>query len=262
MSFMKRNFNWYGHYTFYKKENKRFCSNYNQTIIGPVVSGIIFFAVLMITVGKQNMSHWPLPYKDFIVCGLVIQIMLQASFEHTSFSLVVAKVVGYIEDLLFPPLNSTGILVAYLASALTRAVTVGTILLLLLCPFTQIKIWNIHIWTLIYFIFVSSSMLSLLGVITGIFSNNFEQASVISQYTIMPLSFLSCIFYPLKNLPEIVQKINLCNPFFYLVDGFRYALTGHSDASIVQGIMLTTTIVIAMLLVAKILLDKGYRIKK
>ena len=207
-------------------------------------------------------SNWPLPPRDFIVCGLVMQILIQASFEHTSSSIILAKVIGYIDDILFPPLSSSVILLAYLGSALTRAAIVGIILLLSLLPFTQSNSWTMHLWELLYFSFASSTILALLGTITGIIANNFEQVSVISRYTVMPLSFLSCMFYSAKNLPSIVQKINLYNPFFYLMDGFRYALTGYAECSRVLGTCVTFLSIMLLILITKRLLDSGYGIKK
>jgi ABC-2 type transport system permease protein len=258
---MFENFNWYGCYTIYKKENRGFYAKYNQTIIGPIVSSLTFFAVLMLSIGQKNTINI-LPTKDFIVCGIVMQALMQSSFGHTSYSIIIAKVVGYIYDILFPPLSSNGILIAYLCSALTRAVIVGMILLLGLLPFTQIQIWNVHFWWVLYFSISASSILALLGTITGIIANNFEQVGAISKYTILPLSSLSCMFYSVKSLPEIVQKITLFNPFFYLMDGFRYSLTGYSECSKALGIIVPLVSTILLLLITKMLLDSGYGIKK
>jgi ABC-2 type transport system permease protein len=258
---MLENCNWYGCYTLAKKENKKFFRIYNQTIIGPVVSSLTFFAVLMLLLKQQNTVD-TLPTKDFIICGLVMQIIMQSSFAATSHSIVAAKLLGYIDDIILTPLSSKEILIAYLSSALIRGAIVGMSLLLILFPFTKIVIWNIDLWLLLYFSISASSILALLGTITGIISSNFEQVSMISKYTIMPLSFLSCMFYSFKSLPEIVQKITLFNPFFYLMDGFRYSLTGYSECSRTLGIIVPLVSTTLLLLITKMLLDSGYGIKK
>ncbi len=173
-----------------------------------------------------------------------------------------AKVVGYLHDILFPPLSSGALLIAYVAGATTRAIIAGLVLLCFLLPFTQISLLKLNFWVFIYFTLAACITLALLGITNALISRDFEKSSVINSYTIIPLSFLSCTFYPFQNLPTKLQSLILYNPFFYFMDGFRYAITGHADVPILRGIIVTTIVMLICGVVTKMLLNKGYGLKQ
>jgi len=122
--------------------------------------------------------------------------------------------------------------------------------------------FNIHDWGIMFFYLIFASLtLSLIGVVAGIFSDSFDQMSAITSYVITPLSFLSGTFYSIKNLPEFWQQVNYFNPFFYMIDGFRYSFTGQSDAPVQTGILFILGLNVVLFIAVYLMLKKGYRIK-
>jgi ABC-2 type transport system permease protein len=259
---MRRNLNWYGCYSLYKKEIKKFVTNAGQKIIAPIISSVTLFAVLNLSIGLPSGQHCGIAQKDLMVCGLCMQLILQSAFSATAGSIVLAKVIGYVYELLFPPLSSASILISHTLAAVTEAICTGILLFIVLLPFTQINLLKTDFLSLIYFAISASATLSMLGMITGILSKDFGHMYAVTACTIIPLSFLSCTFYPLVSLPKKMQSIILYNPFFYFIDGFRYSLTGYSDVAIINGVVITLLVMLSTAFITKKLLDSGYGLKQ
>lgn len=253
-------FNWYGMYTLIHKENTRFYKVYNQTIISPSISALTFLAIFTLALdGKKNSPIPDVSFINFMSYGLIIMVIVQNSFANSSSSITMSKVLGYINDILIPPLGSTEIIFAYTISAMLRGLIVGFVTFILLLSFADFYIH--HFWHLLFFTFASCSLLGMLGIFVGIASNTFDQSSSITNYIITPLSFLSGTFYSIKRLPDVMQQINIFNPFFYMIDGFRYSLTNHADSNLNVGIIMMTASNIVIFIMLKYLLDKGWRIR-
>jgi ABC-2 type transport system permease protein len=251
--------NWYGTWTLTKRETLRFMKVYHQSIFTPVVSALIFFAIFALAIGGTS-HHDKASFYNFIGYGLIIMTIIQNAFANTSSSFVLSKIMGYISDILTPPLGSIELIIAFIAGAVMRGLLVGVVATIALYPFISYSLY--HPLMMIFVSLISCSLLGMLGLLCGIYSKTFDQNAIITSYLITPLSFLSGTFYSIKSLPEYLQVFNLINPFFYIVDCFRYTLTGISDANIYVGLFYLSFLNILVFSILYIALNKGWRIKQ
>jgi ABC-2 type transport system permease protein len=252
--------NLYGLYILYLKELRRFLKVYHQTIFTPAISSLILLAIFSLAMDENHsLQIKGVPFVDFIGYGLIIMSITQNAFANSSSSLIMSKVIGYITDLLIPPLRGFEIVTAYTLGALTRGLMVGAVVSICLSPFVSFRLHSLGL--LIFFTTSSGMLLGLLGILTGLISNTFEQNSAVTNYIINPLSFLSGTFYSVEKLPYFFKLINYINPFFYMIDGFRYSIIGVSDSNIEVGVavLMLTNFVLFFLL--KHLIDIGWRLK-
>jgi ABC-2 type transport system permease protein len=170
-----------------------------------------------------------------------------------------SKIIGYISDILTPPIASTEIIIAFTVGAVLRGILVGIIVTISLLPFVEFTLY--HPFLLLFYVLASCTLLGKLGILSGMVANSFDQHSAITSYLITPLSFLSGTFYSVKDLPGILQQINILNPFFYMIDGFRYCITNKADGNIIIGVGFLITANILMYFLLEKLIDKGWRIK-
>ncbi len=257
--------NYRGMYTLYLREVLRFLKVYNQTLIGPLINSLLFIAVFSLALKERVSDIGGVPLQQFIIPGLVMMTVLQNAFANTSSTLTFGKVLGIIIDILIPPLSPKEITIAVSLGGMTRGVLSGLVVAIavyLISFFVPSLAFSIYDWGLMFFYIIFASLtLSLIGMVAGIYSDSFDQMSAITSYVITPLSFLSGTFYSIKNLPEFWQQVNHFNPFFYMIDGFRYSFTGHNDASLQTGAIYIICLNIALYAVVYIMLKKGYRIK-
>jgi len=251
--------NWYGAYTLTQREVRRFMRVYNQTIFTPVISALIFLAVFVLAIGSNRSDIDGIKFINFMGYGLIIMSIIQNAFANSSSSFIMSKVLGYISDILTPPLGSAEIILAFTIGATLRGILVGIAVTLALAPFVDYSLH--HPFLLIFYVLASCTLLGKLGILSGLISNSFDQHAAITSYLITPLSFLSGTFYSVQSLPIIFQKINMANPFFYMVDGFRYCITDQADGSIMAGITFLILANIVMYSVLTKLIDSGWRIK-
>ncbi len=251
--------NWYGLYTLFIKEVRRFLKVYHQTILTPAVSSLILLAVFVLATENHTRAVRGIPFIDFIGYGLIIMSITQNAFANSSSSLIMSKVIGYITDLLTPPLRGFEIVTAYSLGSLVRGIMVGLMVLLALLPFISLRIHSPGL--LVFFVIASGLLLGLLGILTGLLSSTFEQSSAITNYIINPLSFLSGTFYSVEKLPYFFKVINYFNPFFYMIDGFRYSLVGFADSNIEIGVLVLVFSNIILFVLLKYLIDIGWKLK-
>ena len=251
--------NWYGTYSLTLREVKRFIRVYNQSLITPAISALIFLAVFALAVGAKRHEINGIKFINFMGYGLIIMSIVQNAFGNSSSSLIMSKIIGYISDILTPPLGSKEIIIAFTIGAVLRGLMVGIIVTISLIPFVEFNLY--HPLLLAFYILASCTLLGKLGILSGMIANSFDQHSAITSYLITPLSFLSGTFYSVKDLPQILQQINFLNPFFYMIDGFRYCLTNKADGNIIVGICFLIISNIIIYLMLEKLIDKGWRIK-
>lgn len=256
---MIENINWYGTYCLAQREVKRFIKVYHQTIISPVVSALIFLSVFVLAMGPNKADINGVKFINFMGYGLIIMSIVQNAFANSSSSFIMSKVLGYISDILTPPLGSIEIIIALTAGSVLRGLIVGIAVTISLIPFVDYVVY--HPFLLGFFILASCIFLGQIGIISGMIANNFDQHSAVTNYLITPLSFLSGTFYSVQSLPEAFQKINLFNPFFYMIDGFRYCLSNRADGDITHGIIFLVISNILLFLLLVKLINIGWRIK-
>jgi ABC-2 type transport system permease protein len=251
--------NWLGVWTLYTKEVQRFLKVTLQTVLAPAVTAILFFAIFTVAFGGSSRTVGDIPFSQFLVPGLIMMAIVQNSFANTSSSLLIAKVQGTIVDVLMPPLSAGELTTAIAMGGLSRGMLVAASVALPLMPFVEITLY--HPLVAIYFAVSASLLLSLMGMLGGIWADKFDHMAAITNFVIMPLSFLSGTFYSITKLPEVWQTVCQFNPFFYMIDGFRYAFINHSDGSIAKGMVIMFCLNAALWLVCHQVFKKGYRLK-
>lgn len=251
--------NWLGLWTLYKKEVMRFLHVYNQTLAAPLVNSLLLLAVFSLALQNHAVSIEGVPFKNFIFPGLVMMVIIQNAFANTSSTLTFAKILGTIIDYLIPPISAGEFTFASVMGGVTRGLLCGLVVGVVTYFFIPVEIYSIPL--MILYAFLASLLLSLIGMVAGIISESFDQMSAITSYIITPLSFLSCTFYSVNRLPEFWQKVTHFNPFFYMIDGFRYSITGYHDSSIGLGISILVLLNTALYYAVYKMIVKGYRLK-
>lgn len=248
-----------GLYTLYKREVWRFLKVIQQTLLAPVVTTMLFLAVLNLSIGGNGRMVENIPYVQFIIPGLIMMAVVQNAFANTSSSLMLSKIQGVIIDVLMPPLSGAEITFSLVMGGVTRGVLVGIVVSIGVFLFVPFSVH--HCLLALFYLFFSSLMLALIGLLAGIWAQSFDQMSAITNYVITPLSFLSGTFYSIQRLPPFWYKICHLNPFFYMIDGFRYTFIGYSDGSIPVGMVVICVMNILLWLTAMTLISKGYKLK-
>lgn len=251
--------NWLGLRTLYLKEVHRFFKVFLQTIIAPAVTTLIFLAIFSLVLGGQNRTVGGVGFLEFLAPGLIMMAVIQNSFANTASSVLVSKIQGNIVDILMPPLSASELALAIALGGVTRGVIVAMVISAAMVPFAPLSI--VHVWAVVYFIVAAAMMLSLLGIITGIWADKFDHMATVTNFVIMPLSFLSGTFYSIEILPDLWRSISQLNPFFYLIDGVRFGFIGRADGSLQIGIMVTLGLNLGLWTVCYRMLRGGYKLK-
>ena len=250
---------WLGVYTLYMREVRRFVKVYTQTIVGPVVTTLLFLAVFSLALGRAVTEVHGVPFLEFLAPGLIMMAIVQNAFANTSSSMMISKVQGNIVDTLMPPLNAHELTFGIAMGGMTRGVAVGIATAAVLSIWVPLHITNVGL--IVFHTVAASLMLSLLGVIGGIWSEKFDHIAAVTNFIITPLSFLSGTFYSIERLPELAKSIALLNPFFYMIDGFRAGFIGHSDANILVGMAVVAGMDVILWIVCWKMFDSGYKLK-
>jgi ABC-2 type transport system permease protein len=248
-----------GVWTLYVKEVRRFVKVWTQTLLAPVVTTLVFLAIFALALGRTGRTIGDLPFLVFLAPGLVMMAVAQNAFANTSSSLMLAKIQGNIVDYLMPPLSAGELLFGLVAGGVTRGVAVGLAVGATMALFVPLPLD--HPWLAAFVLVAASAMLSLLGVLAGLWAEKFDHMAAVTNFVVTPLSFLSGTFYSIADLPPAVHAVALANPFFYMIDGFRYALTGHADGAIWFGVPLLALVVAGLWWAALHLVRTGYKLK-
>ena len=251
--------NWVGLWTLYTKEVSRFVKVFTQTVAAPVVTTLLFYAVFALALGGIIRQVGEVPFLVFLGPGLIMMAMAQNAFANASSSVLIAKIQGNIVDVLMPPLSAAELAVAYVAGGITRGLLVGIVTYAAILPFVSL---GIHDPAYILFHGLAASMmLSLLGMMGGIWAQKFDHIAAITNFVITPLTFLSGTFYSVDRLPEAWQVAAHLNPFFYMIDGFRYGFIGQTDGTLITGLVVLCGVNLALWIAVLRMLQTGYRLK-
>jgi ABC-2 type transport system permease protein len=253
--------NWIGMQTLVKREVGRFLNVYLQTIVAPVVTTVLFYIVFTLAFGSADAGRGitGVPYMEFLVPGLIMMGMAQNAFSNTSSSMIIGKVQGNIIDILMPPLAPWEILVGYIIGGVLRGLMIGLVSVIVLVPFVGLTIANPL--TLFLFAILGCTMLSLLGTIGGMWADKFDHIAAITNFIVMPMTFLSGTFYTVDRLSPFWQDVAHANPFFYMIDGFRSGFIGVADMPLTIGIIVLVITNIILWWTAHRMLVTGYKIK-
>ena len=219
----------YGFQTLFKKEILRFWRVGFQTVAAPVLTALLYLLVFSHALSRHVEVYAGVSYTAFLIPGLVMMSMVQNAFANSSSSLIQSKITGNIVFILLPPLSHREFFAAYLLAAIVRGVVVGAGVLLatgwMALPPVEHPLW------VLTFAVLGSGILGVLGIVAGIWAEKFDQLAAFQNFLILPATFLSGVFYSIHSLPPFWQFLSHLNPFFYMIDGFRYGFLGQGDVS-------------------------------
>ena len=241
------------------KEVKRFWRVSFQTVAAPVLTAILYLMIFGHVLEDHVKVYDSISYTAFLIPGLVMMSLLQNSFANTSSSLIQSKITGNLIFVLLAPLSHLEFFSAYVLAALVRGIVVGLGVFLATCWFTDIA-FNNWLWVLVFGL-LSAGLLGALGLIAGIWAEKFDQLAAFQNFFIMPATMLSGVFYSIHSLPSIWQTISHFNPFFYMIDGFRYGFFGASDVSPWFSLAVVGAFFLVVALLALRLLATGYKLR-
>jgi len=245
--------------TLIEREVRRFMAVWLQTVLAPVATAILFMLVFTLAFAERRADGGDIPFAAFLAPGILMMSVIQNAFANTSSSILIAKVQGNIVDTLMPPLSPGEILTGYVAGGVARGLLCAAAIGLVLFPAAGTGLAH-PLWAL-WFATAASAILALLGVLIGIYADKFDQMAAITNFVITPLSFLSGTFYSIRALPEAFQTASALNPFFHLIDGFRYGVLGVSDSAPETGFAVSLALIAGLWLLAWRWLARGYRLK-
>jgi ABC-2 type transport system permease protein len=240
------------------KEVKRFYKVAFQTVAAPVLTAVLYLMIFgHVLEGKEVYGR--LSYTAFLIPGLVMMSVLQNAFANTSSSLIQSKVTGNLVFVLLAPLSHFEFYSAYILAAVFRGIVVGLGVFLITAWFALPSL-EYPLWILA-FAFLGAAILGSLGLIAGIWADKYDQLAAFQNFIIMPATMLSGVFYSIHSLPPAWQVVSHFNPFFYMIDGFRYGFFGVSDISPWNSLAIVVFFFIVVSVIALRLLQKGYKLR-
>ena len=241
------------------KELLRFWKVVVQTVVAPVVTALLYLLIFSHVLEAHIEVYPGVAYSSFLVPGLVMMSMLQNAFANSSSSLIQSKMQGNIVFVLLPPLSYLEFFLAYLGAAVLRGLVVG------------LGVWGVTLWFtawqmphpgwMLAYALLACAIMGALGILAGIWAEKYDQLAAFQNFLILPLTFLSGVFYSIHSLPPFWQAVSRGNPVFYLIDGFRYAFVGYSDTDPWLGLLVASACFVAISAVTLALLRSGYKLR-
>jgi ABC-2 type transport system permease protein len=244
--------------TLLRKEVKRFYKVAFQTVAAPVLTAVLYLMIFgHVLEGKEVYGR--LNYTAFLIPGLVMMSVLQNAFANTSSSIIQSKVTGNLVFVLLAPFSHLEFYAAYVLAAVFRGIVVGAGVLLITTWFAMPS-FEYPLW-IMTFALLGAAILGSMGLIAGIWADKYDQLAAFQNFIIMPATMLSGVFYSIHSLPAAWQVVSHFNPFFYMIDGFRYGFFGVSDISPWSSLAIVVCFFIAVSVIALRLLQKGYKLR-
>ena len=251
--------NWVGLRTLYLKEVRRFWKVGAQTVAAPVVTTLLYMMVFVVALKGARPPLHGTPFAEFVAPGLIMMAILQNAFANASSSLIQAKIMGTATDFLTPPLSPLELTLGFTLGAATRGLAVGLVTAICVLPFAPLGIANI--FAIVWFALAACFIMGMTGVLAGLWSEKFDHLSAVQNFIVMPMTFLSGTFYLVENLPEPFRALSRYNPFFYLIDGFRYGFIGHAESNLTVGVIGSAVLMAVMGVVCWLVFRSGWRLK-
>jgi len=249
-----------GWLTLLYKELLRFWKVSFQTILAPVLTALLYLLIFShVLEAHVSVFDGRVRYTAFLVPGLVMMSVLQNAFANSSSSMIQSKITGNLIFVLLPPLSPLDMYAAYVLGAMVRGLVVGAGVLAVTVWFAPLSLEH-PLWALV-FALLGSAILGTLGLIAGIWADKFDQLAAFQNFLIMPLTFLSGVFYSIHTLPPFWQALSHFNPFFYMIDGFRYGFFGLSDIAPAVSLAVVAASCLALTGVTLLLLQRGYKLR-
>lgn len=254
--------NWVGLWTLCLRETRRFWKVGMQTLFAPVVSTLLMLFVFKLAVPAGGAaSPGGVGFSTFLAPGVVMMAILTNAFANTSSSLIIAKVQGNSVDFLMPPLSPLELTIGFLSGSVTRGLAVGAVTYAVIWTLQIVPFGVAQVWAILYYSVVASLFMGAVGLLGGIWADKFDHMAAVQNFVVMPLTMLSGTFYPISRLGEPAVSISHFNPFFHLIDGFRYGFTGHAEGNLLAGALYTLALTAALCTACWALFRSGYKLK-
>jgi len=251
--------NWVGCWALFMKEVRRFYSVAVQTIFAPVVASLLYLLIFGQVIEARMDVYTGLSYSQFIIPGLVMMTILQNAFSNTSSSLIQSKMHGNLSFVMLSPISPLELYLAFVGASIVRGLAVGLgVLVVGIWGFDIV--WQSPMWILLFAV-LSAAVMGGVGMTAGILADKYDHLAAFQNFIIIPLTFLSGVFYSIHALPEFWQVFSHFNPFFYMVDGFRFGFFNQSDVSVLFSLAITVLFLVAVTVINLILLYKGVKIR-
>lgn len=241
------------------KELLRFWKVAFQTVLAPVITAMLYLLIFSHVLEERVQVYPGVSYTTFLVPGLIMMSMLQNAFANSSSSLIQSKITGNIVFVLVAPLSYLEFFTAYMLASVIRGVVVGIGVGLVTIWFTELPLMH-PVW-LVFFTALSTGILAALGIIAGMWAEKFDQLAAFQNFLIMPLTFLSGVFYSIHSLPDFWQAASHWNPVFYMIDGFRWGFFGLSDIPPATSLLVVAVCFVAISGFTLLLLKRGYKLR-
>jgi len=248
-----------GFQTLFYKEVLRFWKVATQTVTAPIVTAMLYLLIFGHVLESHVEVYPGVRYTAFLVPGLVMMSVLQNAFANTSSSLIQSKITGNLVFVLLPPLSHWDLFGAYVLAAVVRGLAVGAGVFVITAWFADLSF--AAPWWIAIFALLGAAMLGTMGLIAGIWADKFDQLAAFQNFLIMPATFLSGVFYSIHSLPKFWQLVSHFNPFFYMIDGFRYGFVGQSDVDPMLSFTIVTIAFAILATLAVQLLKGGYKLR-
>jgi len=248
-----------GWQTLLYKEVLRFWKVAFQTVAGPVLTAMLYLLIFGHALESHVKVYDQISYTAFLVPGLAMMSLLQNAFANSSSSLIMSKMMGNLVFLLLTPLSYMNWFVAYVGAAVTRGLVVGVGVFAVSALFTDLSF--VAPWWILTFAVMGAALMGTLGLIAGLWAEKFDQLAAFQNFVVMPMTFLSGVFYSIHSLPPVWQKVSHLNPFFYMIDGFRFGFFGQSDVSPWLSFSVVGGVLAVVSAIAIHLLRTGYKLR-
>ncbi|PQV45373.1 ABC transporter permease [Paraburkholderia sp. BL21I4N1] len=248
-----------GFRTLFYKELLRFWKVSFQTVLAPVITALLYLTIFGHALRGHVEVYPGVEYTSFLIPGLVMMSVLQNAFANSSSSLIQSKITGNLVFVLLPPLSHYEMFGAYVLAAVARGLAVGFGVFI-------VTIWFVPVsfsapFYIIGFAIFGAAILGTLGLIAGIWAEKFDQLAAFQNFLIMPLTFLSGVFYSTHTLPPVWREVSRLNPFFYMIDGFRYGFFGMSDINPLESLAIVAGFFVVLAAIAMRMLASGYKLR-
>jgi len=252
--------NWIGFYTLTKREILRFLTVWTQTILPTAITTLLYLLIFGFTIGRVLPEIKNVTYLEFLIPGVLMMSLITGSYANNSTSIFMMKWLHFIEGILISPLSYIEIVGAFIVGGVVRGAIIGTIIYLMSLFFYSGTIFNPLLF--IFLIIIVSLIFSSLGLITGLWAENWDQLNIWSTFIITPLVFLGGVFHSISLVPESLQIITKLNPIFYMIDALRYSMIGYSESNLFIGFIIIIFLAIFFFFFAVYLFKIGYKIRK
>jgi ABC-2 type transport system permease protein len=251
--------NWLGLQTLIQREVQRFLKVGAQTVFAPLIQTLLFMMVFGLVLRGGNWPGTERAYADGLAAGLVMMSILSNAFQNSSSSIVIAKVQGNAVDFLMPPLSALELTIAFIVGAAARGLLVGIASLIAVAWLANVI--PAHPLVALYYGLVASVIFGAIGLLGGVWADKFDHLAAVTNFIIVPLTFLSGTFYSTDVLPEPLRTFSHYNPVFFLIDGFRFGFIGAHDAPLLAGAIVSGGIALLLCWACWAMLKSGYRMR-